>query len=248
MMPYRCAPFQLSLRPMAGEELQLFTLIMNSVVAQSPLRDVGSELKYRSVILQTADQQAIGEELNKLMTMQSRVFVVNMHSAIGSKFFMEAHKIGMMDCGYVWITTDEFTSLWDVLLKDSTLESMQGLLGAKTYIHNSNKLGDFRRRFKRQFRLENPGEEKTELNPHGLFAYDAVWMIAQAIGKLGSMSFNFLKPINSPQFSLGRSTYLTDLKVFQEGPQLLQELLKTNFSGLSGIVQLMEKLWVPLMR
>jgi ionotropic glutamate receptor len=167
------------------------------------LRDGGSAIEYRSAISPTADPQAIREQLYRLMTMQSRVFVAHMHSDLGSKFFIEAHKLGMMDSGYVWINTDEFTSLWDVQLNTHTMESMQGLLGVKTYIQNSNKLEDFTRRWKRQFRLENPVEEKADLNLYGLFAYDAVWMIAQAIGKLGNISFNFSKPLILNNLLLG---------------------------------------------
>eukprot|EP00253_Pinus_taeda_P031320 PITA_31320 len=196
------------------------------------LRDVGSELAYRTVISLTADQVAIENELNILMTKESRVFVSNMQSVdLSSKLLMKAHEIGMMDSGYVWITTDEFTSLWDVMLNASSMEYMQGLLGVKTYIKNSNKFGDFRRRWKRQFRLEYPDEEKAELNVYGSFAYDAVWMIARAIGNLGNTGFNFMKPISS-------SPSLTQPKVFQEGPRLLTELLKTDFSSVSGVVQL----------
>jgi len=43
-------------------------------------------------------------------------------------------------------------------------------------------------------------------------------MIAQAIGKLGNISFNFSKPLNPQQFVVGHTADLTDLKVFQEGP------------------------------
>lgn len=163
------------------------------------------------------------------MTTESRVFVAHMNSALGSKVFMEAHRIGMMDSSYVWITTDGFTSLWDVLLNDSTATSMQGLLGVKTYIQKSNKLGELTIRWKRQFRLENPDEEKVELNPYGLFAYDAVWLIARAIGNLGDTLFNFLNPTGSAPFHVGKPKDFTQLKVFQEGPQLLQEFLRTKF-------------------
>ena len=89
------------------------------------LRDVGSEIGYRSVISPTADQQSIREELYKLMTMESRVFVAFMPSDLSSKIFMKANEIGMMDSGYVWITTDEFTSLWDVMLNASSMTYMQ---------------------------------------------------------------------------------------------------------------------------
>eukprot|EP00253_Pinus_taeda_P021570 PITA_21570 len=196
------------------------------------LRDVGSELEYRTVIPLSADHIVIEEKLYKLMTKESRVFVSYMQSVdLSSKLFMKAHEIGMMDSGYVWITTDEFTSLWDVLLNPSSIEYMQGLLGVKTYIQKSHKLEDFRRRWKRQFRLEYPHEEKAELNVYGSFAYDAVWMVARAIENLGNTSFNFMKSISS-------SPSFTQLKVLQEGPQLLTELLKTDFSGVSGDVQL----------
>jgi ionotropic glutamate receptor len=144
------------------------------------------------------------------MTKESRVFVAYMQSDLSSKIIMKAHEIGMMDSGYVWITTDEFTSLWDVLLNASSMVYMQGLLGVKTYIQNSNKLEDFRRRWKRQFRLEYPHEEKAELNVYGSFAYDAVWMIARAIGNLGNTSFNFMKPISSS------SKFYTNLRSFRK--------------------------------
>ena len=143
---------------------------------------------------------------------------------------MKANEIGMMDSGYVWITTDEFTSLWDVMFNSSSMTYMQGLLGVKTYIKNSNQFRDFSQSWKRQFRLQNPDEEKAELNIYGSFAYDAVWMIARAIENLGNTSFHF-KPTNS-------SANFTELKVFQEGPQLLTEIFKSNFSGVSGLVQL----------
>jgi ionotropic glutamate receptor len=154
-----------------------------------------------------------------------------MQSDLASKVLMEANRFRMMNSGYVWITTDEFTSLWDVLLNSSSMAYMQGLLGVKTYIQNSNKLRDFLPRWKHQFRLEYPCEEKVELNFYGSFAYDVVWMIARAIGNLGNTSFNFMKFTNSSPIS-------TQLSVFREGPQLLTELLKTNFRGVSGLIQL----------
>eukprot|EP00253_Pinus_taeda_P011673 PITA_11673 len=146
------------------------------------LRDIGSELEYRSVISLTADQ------------------------------------MNLPAFGYV-------------LLNASSMEYIQGLLGVKTYIQNSKKLADFRGRWKRQFRLEYPDEEKAELNVYGSFAYDAVWMIARAIGNLGNTIFTFMSPISS-------SPSFTQLKVLQEGPQLLIELGKTDFPGVSGVVQL----------
>jgi ionotropic glutamate receptor len=195
------------------------------------LRDVGSELESTSI----SDQEDIGEMLSKLQTMESRVFVTHMQSDLASKILVKASQMGMMDSGYVWITTDEVTSLWDVLLDDSTMVSLQGLVGVKTYINQkSNKLRDFTRRWRHRFRLESP-------DLYGLLAYDSVSMIARAIGKFENKSFNFSKPISPTQLAVENTTDFTQrIKVFHEGQQLLQELLRTNFTGLSGVVQLQD--------
>eukprot|EP01018_Ginkgo_biloba_P014874 Gb_39753 [translate_table: standard] len=200
---------------------------------------VGSEIEYRSTISPTADRQTISEELYKLMPMQSRVFIVHMHYALGSNLFMVAKQIGMMETDYVWIITDGFTSLLDVC-NASVISSMQGVLGVRTYIKETKNLDDFTTRWKRQFRLDNPHEDKAEINLYGLFAYDTIFLIGRAIGNLLSkepnMRFNFLR--NSK--NIENASNLTDIKVFQEGPKLLQEIHNTKFSGISGPVQIQD--------
>eukprot|EP01018_Ginkgo_biloba_P014871 Gb_39752 [translate_table: standard] len=200
---------------------------------------VGSEIEYRSTISPTADSQSISEELYKLMSMQSRVFIVHMDYALGSNLLMVAKQIGMMATDYVWIITDGFTSLLDVC-NASVISSMQGVLGVKTYMKETKNLDDFTARWKRQFRLDNPHEDKAEINLYGLFAYDTIFLIGRAIGNLLSkepnMRFNFLR--NSK--NLENASDLTDIKVFQEGPKLLQEIHNTKFSGISGPVQIQD--------
>ncbi|GLJ24212.1 hypothetical protein SUGI_0461620 [Cryptomeria japonica] len=205
------------------------------------LTDVGSEIEYRSSISPSATTEAIREELYKLNNMQSRVFVAHMNSRLGLKLFAEAHAIGMMGPGYVWITTDGFTSLLDTLLNTSTLASMEGIVGVKTYVPNSEKLKDFTKRWKRIFIAKNEDEDyaQTELNQYGLLAYDSVQMVAGAITKLASSntSFNFLKP-SSPPLGVGNVTDLTRIRVFQQGQRLLQHIHRTNLTGLTGAVRL----------
>ncbi|GLJ24196.1 hypothetical protein SUGI_0461440 [Cryptomeria japonica] len=164
-----------------------------------------------------------------------------MTSRLGLKLFAEAREIGMMGSGYVWITTDGFTCLLDTLLNPSTLEFMEGIVGVKAYVPNSEKLEDFTKRWEKKFRAENPHEDyaQTELNQYGLLAYDSVHMVARAVAKLTSNKtrFNFLKR-SSPPLALGNATDLTRIRVFQQGQQLLQNILATNFTGLSGAIRL----------
>ncbi|XP_059077835.1 glutamate receptor 2.9 isoform X2 [Cryptomeria japonica] len=197
------------------------------------LRDLHSEIVYTSMMPSTSQKQTIREELYKLKSIKSSVFVVHTPSDLGINLFTEAQEIGMMEAGYVWITTHEFTSLWDYVVNASTMSSMQGLLGVKTHIPNSKQLNDFTERWERQFRLDNPNMKISELNAYGLLAYDTVLMISQAIGKMErNARLSFLKPSSSLSVLAN-----TKIKVFQQGKKLLREIFLTNFTGLSGLVR-----------
>ncbi|GLJ29256.1 hypothetical protein SUGI_0577040 [Cryptomeria japonica] len=195
------------------------------------LRDLDSEIVYTSMIPSTAQKQTILEELYKLKTIQSSVFVVHTPCALGINLFKEAQEISMMEDDYVWITTQGFTSVWDYVLNASTMSSMQGLVGIKTHIPDSKQLSNFTERWERQFHVDNPKVKNTELNAYGLLAYDTVLMIARAVRKI-ARNASFLTP-STPLAVIGK----TKIKVFQEGQKLLQEIFLTNFAGLSGPVK-----------
>eukprot|EP01018_Ginkgo_biloba_P015159 Gb_26917 [translate_table: standard] len=205
------------------------------------LRDVGSEIEYRSAIPPLAEASVVREQLRKLMSMQSRVFVVHMTSDVGATLFWEAQKIGMMSGEYVWIITEGFTSLLDVL-NASTIASMHGVLGTRSYIPKSPKFREFRGKWRQRFRAQNPQElTKAELNIYGCYAYDAVWMIAHALHHFFSKNNTTLNFLQQPTGIREYSNDLSqDLNFFQQGDQLLQLLLHTNFNGLSGSWQLTE--------
>ncbi|KAH9317412.1 hypothetical protein KI387_019181, partial [Taxus chinensis] len=191
------------------------------------LRAFGSEIEYRSAIFPNADKQTIRKNLHKLKIMDTRVFVARVPSDLGVNLFREAHEMGMMEAGYVWITTYEFTNVWDYVLNTSTMASMQGILGVKTHIPNFDQLKDFTDRWKCQFAVDNPDTVTAELNLHGLLAYDAVVMIARAIGNLGTnASLTFLTPqvIGSAQ-----------VKIFHQGKKLLQQIVQLRQGQMSEI-------------
>ncbi|GLJ29237.1 hypothetical protein SUGI_0576760 [Cryptomeria japonica] len=197
------------------------------------LLDLDSEIVYTSMIPLTAQEQTIREELRKLKTIQSSVFIVHAPCDLSMNLFMEAQEMGMMETGYVWIATQEFTSLWDYVLNASTMSSLEGLLGVKPHIPNSKKLNDFTDRWEQQFRLDNPNIKHTELNAYGLMAYDTILMIARAIGKIArNSSLSFMTP-STPLAVVANAK----IKVFQEGRKLLREIFSTNFAGLSGPVK-----------
>ena len=118
---------------------------------------------YRSVIHPSAIDDQIHEELYKLMTMPTRVFIVHMFTPLSPRLFTRANEIGMMEEGYVWILKDGLTDILSTL-DDSVIDSMQGVLSVKPHVPRSKQLESFKIRWKRKIQQEYPTNEISELN------------------------------------------------------------------------------------
>ncbi|CAI0376697.1 unnamed protein product [Linum tenue] len=184
---------------------------------------VDARVPYRSAISPSATDDQIGQELYKLMTMQTRVFVVHVSPHLAARLFAKAKEVGMMSAGYVWIVTDGITDFLSSV-DPSVLKSMQGVLGVKPHVPQTKEVIDFRARWKRKFRQDH-------LNSYGLWAYDATVALAMAVEKTadggGATNFSFVNNDSS-------STDLESIGVSSNGPNLARELSRTSFAGLSG--------------
>ncbi|XP_057833805.1 glutamate receptor 2.7 [Cryptomeria japonica] len=196
----------------------------------SPLSEalvkVGSEISYRCPIPNNASKDYIRAELYKLMTMQTRVFVVHVSFELGQTIFSVATDIRMMGADYVWIITDGFSSLVDTL-KPSDLDSMKGALATRALIKNSSDI--FPKRWKEKFKAEfTPKDKVAKINMFAYYAYDSVSIIARALQQLNVTRFEFSPVPRSPR------TELTGNKIFAQGERLMKLLLQMNYKGLSG--------------
>ncbi|XWS26125.1 hypothetical protein CRYUN_Cryun26dG0004100 [Craigia yunnanensis] len=194
------------------------------------LQEINTRVPYLSVIPDSATDLQIAEELHKLMTMQTRVFIVHMTMSLGSRILAKAKEIGMMSEGYVWIMTDSMTTLWRSIDASGTIDSLQGILGVRSYVPKSQKLENFKVLWKRKFQQDNPDTINAELNIFGLWAYDATFALAMAIEKTGTANLRFDKT----DISGSGTADLDILGVSQNGPRLIQELSSIKFSGLTG--------------
>ncbi|KAH9319674.1 hypothetical protein KI387_021443, partial [Taxus chinensis] len=153
-----------------------------------------------------------------------------MTSEPGISLFSVAKDIGMMGEEYVWIITDGFSSVLDVL-NSSTIDSMKGTLGTRTFIPIS---ADFVNRWRNKFNMaEFPVKEEdnpAKINIYAFYAYDAVFIIARAVYKLHSEGIRFSF---SPSPLRGRKEVM-GFKIFRQGSQLMQLLSETDYVGISG--------------
>ncbi|XP_058113310.1 glutamate receptor 2.7-like [Magnolia sinica] len=186
--------------------------------------ETDTRISYRSVIPLSAPNNQITGELYKLMTMQTRVFIVHMSYSLASRFFLKVNEFGMMGEGYIWIITDGLTNLLDSL-DSSVIDSMQGVLGVKQYVDKTKEMGDFMVRWRKNFIQMNPNFDRAALSILGIRAYDTVWALAIAAERVGAEKSYFQKP------EIGKNS--TELVgVSQTGPKLLCAIKKMKFKGL----------------
>ncbi|KAJ0965672.1 hypothetical protein J5N97_026810 [Dioscorea zingiberensis] len=147
------------------------------------LEKIDAKIPYRSVIPLSVTDDQIKEELYKLMTMQTRVFLVHMSAPMAARLFLNAQEVGMMSKGYAWIMTDGITNIVDSF-DPQTIDSMQGALGVKLHVPRTKEFNEFSVRWKRRYQQEHPNEEPVEVSVFGLWAYDAVFALATAAEKV----------------------------------------------------------------
>ncbi|MQM14151.1 hypothetical protein Taro_047079, partial [Colocasia esculenta] len=192
------------------------------------LQEVNVRVPHRSVISPSATDAQIMEELYKLMTMQTRVFIVHMSPPMGIPLFYKAKAAGMVSNGYAWIMTDGIGSLVDSI-DPAVIGTMQGFLGVKPYIPRTPEVAAFTLRWKSKYRSQNPGAEKAEPSIFSLWAYDAVRALAMAVERVGAKNFSFQRPEIG-----GNSTDLDAMAVSTAGPEVLRAVRETTFAGLGG--------------
>ncbi|TYG97379.1 hypothetical protein ES288_A10G034400v1 [Gossypium darwinii] len=180
------------------------------------LQDIGSEIEHTLVLPPISSlsntKKVMQEELMKLLSLESRVFVVLKASSVMTiHLFEEAKNMGFMGRDSAWIITNKITTYLDSF-NTSIISSMAGVLGIKTYYtENSSKYESFYGQFKQVFRKKYEDEDNFEPGIYALKAYDAIQIITEAME--GMINTN----ISSKQLS--------------------EKILSSNFTGLSGEIQ-----------
>ncbi|KAJ4816508.1 glutamate receptor 2.2 [Rhynchospora pubera] len=198
------------------------------------LQSIGTMIPDRVVIPTEASDDHIDDKLHRLMTLQTRVFVVHMLPELASRLFLRVQALRMMSAEYVWIVTNSVADVLD-LLDQSVINAMEGVIGFRPYIALIDEVKSFSQRFKERFRQDNLVSEVADPTIYLLWAYDAVWALAMANEMVKETSPNFVIPQN-----INLSSDLSTIGVSQTGPKLLNAILSTTFGGLAGNFRLVD--------
>ncbi|KAK3005299.1 hypothetical protein RJ639_016909 [Escallonia herrerae] len=193
------------------------------------------KISYKAAISpgQSLTQEDVVNELVRARSMESRVFVLNAYAQTGRLILDVAQSLGMMENGYVWIATTWLSTVLDsTSISPKNANSTNGVLTLRPHVPDSER----KRAFASRWRQLSNGS--IGLNPYGLYAYDTVWLIASAVNSFlydgGTISFS--KDSRLSRFSGGGLNFGA-LSTLNGGKPLLNYILRTNMTGLTGPIQ-----------
>ncbi|KAK9936483.1 hypothetical protein M0R45_013324 [Rubus argutus] len=149
------------------------------------LQDGGAKIEHHLVLPRVLSSMSNPnwtelEELLKLPTFQSRVFIVLQSSLpTVTNLFRVAKKMGLVGRESAWIITESISSLLDP--QDNY--DMEGTLGIKTYYANKSSAYD---NFQKEFQAKYSEEKNSKPGIYALRAYDTITIISQAIERMPS--------------------------------------------------------------
>ncbi|GMI98608.1 ARABIDOPSIS THALIANA GLUTAMATE RECEPTOR 1.3, glutamate receptor 1.3 [Hibiscus trionum] len=202
--------------------------ILSNVITSFEATDV--RLALHIALSATSTDEEIIEQLNKLMNLQTSVYVVHASPVLASRLFLIAKRLGMISQGYAWITTDVITNFMNSM-DPSVMESMQGVVGFKPHIPASNELRKFAIRWRSKNLNEDQNLQEMELNVYSIWTYDMVQALATAAESVVARH----PDIMSQEIRLNMN--FTTIRSSRSGSVFIEEILQSRFKGVSRGLQ-----------
>ncbi|CAI9761042.1 unnamed protein product [Fraxinus pennsylvanica] len=191
-------------------------------------------ISYRSVISSSFRDFQILKELHKLMTFETKIYIVHMTLRLVSRFLVHAKRLGMMKEEYAWIVTDKAMN-YVHSMDFEVIESLQGALGFKPSIASSSKLHNITSRWRKEYHSGDSNMVSKELPVVGIWAYDTMQALAEAVERVSIEILN----VDDHEAGIGSIEWPKNLVNSHGGMLLLHEVSQVRFEGLSGEFQLL---------
>ncbi|PWA65094.1 ionotropic glutamate receptor, metazoa, Periplasmic binding protein-like I [Artemisia annua] len=154
--------------------------------------------KWRDVILLYEDTERGREVLSYFLEsfqdesirISQRIIVPFL--ATEDQIIKEMQKLGMVGEEYAWIITYKTI---DILQSEDNeiIESLQGVIGLRSYIPASSKLLNLATRWYHECYLKHSSLASREISVLAIWSYDTIWALAESVQKLGIHS-SFVVP------------------------------------------------------
>ncbi|KAH9307568.1 hypothetical protein KI387_035479 [Taxus chinensis] len=199
---------------------------------RNSLEKIGSRIVYKVAVDPNIGNGGIHKALLDLDKIKTKVFLVHMHSDLGQTFLSVAIRLRMFNNRYAWIVTDGIGGILDTShLGVASLTALEGIIGARMYIPPSFKFKYLYNELNKRLGGARSGD--WNLGAGAFYAYDALWVVARAVHSLLSQKkhdFFGVTDISRGTFNPAKGRESTD------APMLLHQILKTRFSGITGLI------------
>jgi len=196
------------------------------------------KISFKAPMTPEATREDITDVLVQVALAESRVIVLHTSTAWGPKVLSVAKSLGMMENGYVWITTTFLSSWLDINspLSSEATDDMQGVITLRMYVPDSKLKRWFVSRWTNLTTNGNTGNGTLGLSTYGIFAYDTVFALAHALDAFFKRG-NQITFSHDPKLSQirGDNMHLDAVKIFNEGNLLRKHIYEVNMTGVSGV-------------
>ncbi|CAH2047870.1 unnamed protein product [Thlaspi arvense] len=145
-------------------------------------QDNGIHIDRTASFAESGDDYMVMNQLRKLKSSRTAVFVVHMSEILVSRLFRCAEKLEMMEGGYAWILTAGTMNRFQYTDRFAS-RSMQGVIGFRSYIPDSEEFTSFASRL-RKLMFNDENAEMETMHPSvvvGVWAHDTACILATAI-------------------------------------------------------------------
>lgn len=197
------------------------------------------KISYKAPVKLEPNKNDITDVLVKVALTESRIIVLIAYPGWGMEVFKVAQYLGMMGTGYVWIATAWLSSVMDInsSLSLDAINDIQGVLTLRMHTPDSELKRKFVSRWS-NLTSKRTASSSLGFSNYALYAYDTVWLLAHAINAFfnqgGQISFSNDSRLTQLQ---GGNLNLDAMSISNGGSLLLQQILATNMTGLTGPVK-----------
>nr|GEV39843.1 glutamate receptor 1.2-like [Tanacetum cinerariifolium] len=181
-------------------------------------QDEGIQISQRIAVPALASDDQIIKKLQKVITSRTTAIIVHMSSLLANRHLFIAEKLGMVSEQCTWIVTYKTIDILQSV-DNELIESLQGVIGLRSYIPASSKLLNLTARWYNECYAKYPTLATREVSVLAIWAYDTIWALAESIKRLEVYSLFVVPDIDS---------------------MLLNEVSKTRFKGVSGEFRLID--------
>ncbi|XP_019185471.1 PREDICTED: glutamate receptor 3.6-like isoform X1 [Ipomoea nil] len=190
-------------------------------------------ISYKAPLKPEATIDDMRDVLVQVALTESRILIVHTYTPEGLTIFSLGKNLGMAESGFVWIATYWLSTYLDTN-GPLIMDNIEGAITFRPYIPDSEPKRNFTSRWSNLIKRFGT-DRRLGLSTYGLYAYDTVRLLAYALDAFFKQGGNISFSVDPRLEEAGSGGLNISMNIFDGGKLLLDEILKTNVTGVTGL-------------